>query len=38
MDKIRNEYISGTSQIEQFEDNVREAKLKWFGYAQRRES
>lgn len=29
LDRIRNEYIRG------FVDNVREARLRWFGHAQR---
>lgn len=35
-DKIRNNYIRGAGQAEQFEDKVREARLRRFGHVQRR--
>lgn len=35
MDRIRNEYIRGTTHAEQFGDNVRDARLRWFGHVQR---
>lgn len=35
-DKIRNEYIRGTVQVERFGDKVREARLRLFGLVQRR--
>lgn len=33
--KIRSAYIRGTAQVGQFEDEVREARLRWFAYVQR---
>lgn len=30
-DRIRNEQIRGTAQVEWFGDKVREASLRWFG-------
>ncbi|PME06485.1 hypothetical protein A8A06_13560 [Escherichia coli] len=38
MDRIRNEYIRGTAHVEKFGDKVREARLRWFGHVQRRDS
>ncbi|XP_016321114.1 uncharacterized protein LOC107672441 isoform X3 [Sinocyclocheilus anshuiensis] len=38
MDRIRNEYIRGTAHVRCFGDKVREARLRWFGHVQRRES
>lgn len=38
MDRVRNEYISGMAQFEQFGDKVREASPRWFGHVQRRDS
>lgn len=35
---IRNEYIRGTAHVRGFGDKVREARLRWFGYLQRRDS
>lgn len=35
MDRLRNEYICGTAQVR---DKVEELGLRWFGYAQRRDS
>ena len=36
MDKINNEFIRGTAQVRQIGDKVREARLRWHGYVQRR--
>ncbi|KAK3561460.1 hypothetical protein QTP86_002812 [Hemibagrus guttatus] len=38
LDRIRNEYIKGTAHVGRLGDKVREARLRWFGYVQRRES
>ncbi|KAK3538370.1 hypothetical protein QTP86_000563 [Hemibagrus guttatus] len=38
LDKIRNEYIRGTAHVGRLGDKVREARLRWFGHVQRRES
>ncbi|KAK3552409.1 hypothetical protein QTP86_011645 [Hemibagrus guttatus] len=38
LDRIRNEYIRGTAQVGRLGDKVREARLRRFGHAQRRES
>ena len=38
MDRIRNEYIRGTAHVRGFGDKVREARLRWFGHVQRRDS
>ncbi|KAK3519747.1 hypothetical protein QTP70_003914 [Hemibagrus guttatus] len=38
LDRIRNEYIRGTAHVGRLGDKVREAKLRWFGHVQRRES
>lgn len=38
MDETRNEYIRGTGEVEQSGDQGRQARLRWFGHAQRRES
>ncbi|KAK3535526.1 hypothetical protein QTP70_016797 [Hemibagrus guttatus] len=38
LDRIRNEYIRGTAHVGRLGDNVREARLRWFGHVQRRES
>ncbi|KAK3538840.1 hypothetical protein QTP86_015967 [Hemibagrus guttatus] len=38
LDRIRNEYISGTAHVGRLGDKVREARLRWFGHVQRRES
>ena len=32
MDKIRNEYIRGTAQVERFGEKTREARLGWYGH------
>ena len=37
MDKIRNEFIRGSSHVARFGHKVREARLRWFGHVQRRE-
>ena len=37
-DRIRNEFIRGTDHVRCFGDKVREARLRWFGHVQRRES
>ncbi|MCJ8735547.1 hypothetical protein PDJAM_G00248360 [Pangasius djambal] len=38
LDRIRNKYIRGTAHIGRLGDKVREARLRWFGHVQRRES
>ena len=38
MDRIRNGYIRGTAHVRGFGDKVREARLRWFGHVQRRDS
>ncbi|KAK3563150.1 hypothetical protein QTP86_016389 [Hemibagrus guttatus] len=38
LDRIRNEYIRGTAHVGRLWDKVREARLRWFGHVQRRES
>ncbi|KAK3506333.1 hypothetical protein QTP70_021809, partial [Hemibagrus guttatus] len=38
LDRIRNEYIRGTAHVGRLGDNVREARLRWFGHVQRREN
>ncbi|MCJ8740952.1 hypothetical protein PDJAM_G00064870 [Pangasius djambal] len=38
LDRIRNEYIRGTAHVGRLGDKVREARLRWFGLVQRRES
>ncbi|MCJ8729789.1 hypothetical protein PDJAM_G00110470 [Pangasius djambal] len=38
LDRIRNEYIIGTAHVGCLGDKVREARLRWFGHVQRRES
>ncbi|KAK3547417.1 hypothetical protein QTP86_018916, partial [Hemibagrus guttatus] len=38
LDRIRNEYIRGTAPVGRLGDKVREARLRWFGHVQRRES
>ncbi|KAK3542920.1 hypothetical protein QTP70_006540 [Hemibagrus guttatus] len=38
LDRIRNEYIRGTAHVRRLGDKVREARLRWFGHAQRREN
>ncbi|KAK3541729.1 hypothetical protein QTP86_002116 [Hemibagrus guttatus] len=37
LDRIRNEYISGTAHVGRLGDKVREARLRWSGHVQRRE-
>ena len=36
-DKIRNEYVRGTAKIVKLEDKLRNARLRWYGHAKRRE-
>lgn len=36
IDRITNEHIRGSAQVERFGGEVREAKLRWTGYVQRR--
>ncbi|KAK3556427.1 hypothetical protein QTP70_008339 [Hemibagrus guttatus] len=38
LDRIRNEYIRGTAHVGRLGDKVREARLRWLGHVQRRES
>lgn len=38
MDRIRNEYIRGTAQVEPFRDKVGEVRLGWFKDVQRRDT
>ncbi|MCI4395558.1 hypothetical protein PGIGA_G00182000 [Pangasianodon gigas] len=38
LDRIRNEYVRGTAHVGRLGDKVREARLRWFGHVQRRES
>ncbi|KAK3507758.1 hypothetical protein QTP70_035282 [Hemibagrus guttatus] len=38
LDRIRNEYIRGTAHVGRLGDKVGEARLRWFGHVQRRES
>ncbi|KAK3524810.1 hypothetical protein QTP86_007606 [Hemibagrus guttatus] len=38
LDRIRNEYIRGTAHVGHLGDKVMEARLRWFGHVQRRES
>ena len=37
MDKIRNDYIRGTSQVGRFGEKTREARLGWHGHARRKD-
>ena len=37
MDKIRNEYIRGRAQVGKFGVKTREARLRWYGYLQRKD-
>lgn len=37
MDKIRNDYVRGTTHIHRFGDKAREARLRWFRHVRRRE-
>ncbi|KAK3552373.1 hypothetical protein QTP86_011275 [Hemibagrus guttatus] len=36
LDRIRNEYIRGTTHVGRLGDKVKEARLRWFGHVQRR--
>ena len=38
MDRIRNEVIRGTMQTGRLGDKAREARMRWFGHVQRRDS
>ncbi|KAK3545134.1 hypothetical protein QTP70_001419 [Hemibagrus guttatus] len=38
LDRIRNEYIRGTAHVGCLGDKDREARLRWFGHVQRKES
>ncbi|KAK3540940.1 hypothetical protein QTP86_006406 [Hemibagrus guttatus] len=38
LDRIRNKFIRGTAHVVHLGDKVREARLRWFGHVQRRES
>ena len=38
MDRIRSEHIRETAQVGCFGDKVRDARLRWFGHEQRRDS
>ncbi|KAK3528704.1 hypothetical protein QTP70_009956 [Hemibagrus guttatus] len=38
LDRIRNEYIRGTAHVGRLGDKVREARLRWIGHVQRRET
>ncbi|KAK3559218.1 hypothetical protein QTP86_005471 [Hemibagrus guttatus] len=38
LDRIRNEYIRGTAHVGRLGDKFREARLRWFGHVQRRDS
>uniref|UniRef100_A0A8C4TNZ7 C2H2-type domain-containing protein n=1 Tax=Erpetoichthys calabaricus TaxID=27687 RepID=A0A8C4TNZ7_ERPCA len=38
MGRIRNEDITGSDQVGRLGDNVREARLRWFGHMQRRDA
>ncbi|KAK3511371.1 hypothetical protein QTP70_005282 [Hemibagrus guttatus] len=38
LDRIRNKYIRGTAHVGRLGDKVMEARLRWFGHVQRRES
>ena len=37
MDNIRNEYISGTAEVGQFGEKIREARLRWYGHLRRKD-
>ena len=37
MDKIRNEYIWGTTQVGKFGEKTREARLRWYGHLRRKD-
>ncbi|KAK3545511.1 hypothetical protein QTP70_007769 [Hemibagrus guttatus] len=38
LDRIMNKYIRGTAHVGRLGDKVREARLRWFGHVQKRES
>ena len=37
MDNIRNEYIRGTAQVGRFGENIRDARLRWYGHVRRKD-
>ena len=37
MDKIKNEFILGTTHVRQIGDKAREARLWWYGHVQRQD-
>ena len=37
MDKIRNEYIRGTTQVGKFGEKTREARLRWYVHRRRKD-
>ena len=37
MDNIRNEYIRGTAQLGKFEEETREARMRWYGHLRRKD-
>ena len=37
MDKIRNEYIRGTTQVGRYGEKIREARLRWYGHLRRKD-
>ena len=36
-DKIRHKYVRGTAKIAKLDDKLRNARLRWYGHAKRRE-
>ena len=38
MDKVKNEYIRGTTQVGRFGEKVREARPRWFGHVLRKDA
>ena len=38
MDRMRKEYIRGAAHVRRAGEKVREARLRWFGHVQRRDS
>ena len=37
MDKIRNEYTTGTAQVGRFGEKTLEARLRWYGHVRRKD-
>ena len=37
MDKIRNEFVRGSTHVTRIGNKVREARLRWFGHVQRKD-